>query len=444
MTLALRASAWSWVAAAVGAGLALLLIDDPRLARASALAVAALALWLGEAVPVFVPTLLLAAAIPVVMPAHPDFTLGQVLAAGANPVLTLFLGGMVMAAAAQRHGLDRALSSRLLRAARGSPLGVMAGCMAASAGLSMWMSNVAATAMMLVVAMPLLASLAGDAPLRRAVLLGIAIGANLGGMATPIGTGPNALAITAAAAAGTPIAFAQWMLIALPPTIIALVGVGALIAWSHGVARAPRLAVGGAPAPLDRRGQATLALAGAMIAAWLTGPLHGLPIEIIALIGAAAFFATGLLAAEDLARLDWATLLLIAGGLILGDLLGDAGVLRAVAEALRGLGLGHGLLIAALIALAALASAVMSNTGTATLLIPLGMTVAPDPGTAVLIALGCSLGFPFAISTPPNAMVVAQGVRSRDLLLPGAVTLVVGVALAAWLGPWWLRLAGVG
>jgi sodium-dependent dicarboxylate transporter 2/3/5 len=85
----------------------------------------------------------------------------------------------------------------------------------------------------------------------------------------------------------------------------------------------------------------------------------------------------------------------------------------------------------------------MSNTGTAAVLIPLTAAVDPAPSITIIVAVACSLGVPFAISTPPNAMAIAAGVKARDLLLPGLIILVGGCALVALTGPLVLNTLGI-
>jgi sodium-dependent dicarboxylate transporter 2/3/5 len=88
-------------------------------------------------------------------------------------------------------------------------------------------------------------------------------------------------------------------------------------------------------------------------------------------------------------------------------------------------------------------SALMSNTGTAAVLIPLAATIDPLPSTAIIIAVASSLGVPFVVSTPANAMAVAGGVRSSDLLIPGLVLMIGGCAVVTLTGPLVLRAVGI-
>ena len=144
------------------------------------------------------PTLFLWAMTPLLLSGYGEqFQLTRVLGWSANPVLALFLGGFILSVAASRHGIDNLIARLAVRLSGGHRLGLVALVIAATALLSMWMSNIAAAAMMLAALHPLFVGTPKNNSFRRATLLGIAIGANFGGIATPIGTGPNAIAIAA-------------------------------------------------------------------------------------------------------------------------------------------------------------------------------------------------------------------------------------------------------
>ena len=432
------------VLAASAAGAALLIIDDPLSARAAALAAAALVLWLSETVPPFVPTFALLAAAPVVLGGFgPAYAPRAVATWAIDPVLGLFLGGFAMGSALARHGLDAAVAAYVVRHARGRRSALVALVLGAAAFLSMWMSNTAAAAMLLAALAPVLAS--ADAPLRRGLLLALAMGANFGGMATPIGTGPNAIAL-AALPPGTTVSFGHWMAFAVPLAAMALAVTWLLIRLLH-----PAACQGAFIAPAAERPQRTggaravIALAVLAVAGWLGEPWHGVPAAVVSLALATALFAGGLLRPRDLGLIDWSTLLLIAGGLALGRLLEQAGLVGALTGQLHAAGIAPTTAVVALVLLTACLSAVMSNTATATMLVPVAAQLDPaSPALPILIALGASFGMPFAISTPPNAMVVGAGLRGRELLVPGVTVMIGGSVLLALTGPAVLRWFGIG
>jgi sodium-dependent dicarboxylate transporter 2/3/5 len=425
----------SWAAAGLAASLTLVLVDDAERARAAAIAAACLVLWLSGAVPAHVPTLLLLVLVPLGLgPLEARYRLGEVLTWAAEPVLALFLGGFALGLAARRHGVDAAVARLALLAARGRRELLVVFVMIGTASLSMWMSNVAAAAMMLAALRPL-AAVERDEHFRRALLVALALGANLGGMATPVGTGPNAIAI-AALSHTSPISFVQWMGFALPLAALMLLAGLALLALRlrfSGRFEAPTATLA-APAGSERRIPSVVAVFAACAVLWLTEPLHGVPASVTALGAAALLFGSGLLARDDLGRLDWSTLILIAGGIVLGRLLEASGLVEALAGAVDWSAVPGWTRTFALVFSSALLSAVMSNTATATVLIPLAASLDPAPAVAVLIAIGCSLGFPFVISTPPNAMVHGEGARSSDLLFVGLPSMLLGSLLVSLTG----------
>jgi sodium-dependent dicarboxylate transporter 2/3/5 len=185
------------------------------------------------------------------------------------------------------------------------------------------------------------------------------------------------------------------------------------------------------------------AVFGATVLLWLTEAVHGVPAWQIALGAAAALLLLGLLRPRDLLHLDWATLVLIAGGIALGALLDRSGLMRLMAEQLPLATAPPTLRILALCLMSAFLAALMSNTGTATLLVPLALAVSGAPSAGVLVAVAASLGVPFVTSTPPNAMAYGAGLRAKDLLVPGLIIMLGGCVLVAVTGPWVLRLMGV-
>ncbi|MCI6318599.1 MAG: anion permease, partial [Rikenellaceae bacterium] len=122
-----------------------------------------------------------------------DYT--AVMAAFANPIIMLFLGGFVLAIAATKVGLDVQLAKILLKPFGTNPKTVMLGILCVVAMFSMFMSNTATAAMMLAFLTPVLKSLPADGKGRIGLALAIPVAANIGGIGTPIGTPPNAIAL---------------------------------------------------------------------------------------------------------------------------------------------------------------------------------------------------------------------------------------------------------
>jgi len=154
---------------------------------------------------------------------------GAFLAPLAHDVVILFLGGFLLSAAISKHGVDRVLMQRVLPHLGASPRALLFGVLGLTAFFSMWMSNTATAAIMVGVLGPQLADRDAGDPSARALLLAVAFGANIGGIGTPIGTPPNAIAYGALNAAGYPVTFLTWMLVAVPLVILLLIATGALL-----------------------------------------------------------------------------------------------------------------------------------------------------------------------------------------------------------------------
>jgi sodium-dependent dicarboxylate transporter 2/3/5 len=177
---------------------------------------------------------------------------------------------------------------------------------------------------------------------------------------------------------------------------------------------------------------------------WLTEPLHGIPAAVIALGSAALIFLAGVLTKKDLTRIDWSTLLLIAGGITLGRLLEQSALIKTASANVPFADFHPMFGLFLLCLTSAMLAALMSNTATTVLLIPLAMTLIPAPSTAILIAVSASFGIPFVISTPPNAMVFGQGgVKFGDLFWPGIVLMVAGCFLVSLTGQAVLNFVGI-
>lgn len=419
-------------------------ISDARMSRAAMIAGVCLVLWLTEAIPLYATTLLLwvamAASLGPVDPKH--FSLSRTLANAVNPVNALFFGGFVLSAAATRYGIDRYIAGWMVRASGGSRRMLLLAIMAGTAVLSMWMSNIAAGAMMIATLRPLFTGTDENLRFRTALLLGVAFAADFGGIGTPIGTGPNLIAIGAVADQQR-ITFLDWMVLGVP---LAAVMVGLAFVLLMGMYRVSgRLAATTIPQQrLTRRGWCVVAIFFACVTAWLTEPLHGVPAALVAVAAAAILFGSRLLGIIDLRNIEWETLLLVAGGLTLGHLFEDSGLARAMAGAVAWDALPTVVVVLLLVLVCATLSALASNTAAAAMLVQIGLGVLPGAGTAVLVALGASMGVPFVISTPPNAMAYGQGgLRPRDLFVPGMILMLAGCALLALTGPTVLRILGM-
>ena len=434
--------------------LAPLLVDVPGLEdmgeRMLAIFLLAIVLWVTEAIPL-VATAVLVIALEILLvsnqallpvPGDGDATkYSAFLGALANPVIILFLGGFLIADGAEKYRLDKNLAAVLIRPFTGSARTTVLGLMVITAMLSMFMSNTATTATMFAVIIPILGALpAGRA--RAGLALSIPVAANVGGIGTPVGTPPNAIALGALEEAGYDVSFLDWMIMAVPLMVMILVGAWLLICVL--------LLPGGLKVELDMRAQwhtdrkalTFYVIAAATILAWMTESLHGVSANVVGFLAVAALLVTQVMGAEDLGRLSWPVLWLVAGGIALGDGVGATG-LDAWILGLFGWDAMPAFVVIIVMGMLGLAmSNVISHSAASNLLIPLAMGLATgidglEPVTiAVVLALACSLGMSLPISTPPNAIAYATGeVTTADMAKVGVVVGVVGAALLVLLMP---------
>ncbi len=414
----------------------------------AAIFVLAALLWMTEALPLFA-TSLLVIGLQLILLANPGGWAGlgfesgsspgyrAILQSAADPVLLLFFGGFLLARAAVKEGVDRSMSALLLKPFGDKPRAALAGVLAVTALFSMFMSNTATAAMMVALVAPMLAAMPKDEPFRRALMLAVAFAASVGGMGTPIGSPPNAVAVGHLQQAGLRVTFLEWMLVAVP-LVAAVLALAWWLLWRHFGPRDAALRFTYESAPVGRRGWFVVTVFAVTVLLWLSDRWHGLPASVVALLPAIALTTSRTLNRDDLNSLQWNVLILIAGGLALGEGMSVTGLDRIIVSWLP-LGEGGALwaLAAGLVAGTLLLSTFMSNTAAANLLLPIGISAAAsfdDAGAARFIAMNIALAAAMAmalpISTPPNAIVYARGEFSvRELAKLGVMIGAAGAFL---------------
>jgi sodium-dependent dicarboxylate transporter 2/3/5 len=430
--------------------------------RVAAVALLMAILWMTEAVPLAATALLPLALFPGLGIA----TIEEVAAPYANPLIFLFLGGFLIALSIERWNLHRRLALTVVHRVGAREDFQIGGVMLATALISMWVSNTATTIMMLPVALSIIPRDASGAvdPARRefasALLLSVAYGASIGGVATLVGTPPNAFfAGFMLETYDRQIGFGQWMLIGVPVSLAMLA-----ISWlllTRGLFAIRRRALPGAQAAIrgsleamgpmssaEKRISAVFVLTAAL---WMARPLLArefpalqLSDTSIAIAGALSLFLIPsgtrkgdfLLSWECTERLPWGVLLLFGGGLTLAAAIADSGLADWI-----GLQLGAleawpmVLLVAVVTVLVILFSELASNTATAATFLPVAAALAVSLGAdplrlAIPAVLAASLGFMLPVATPPNAIVFGSGYVSVPQMLRAGVWLdVCGVAV---------------
>ena len=348
-----------------------------------------------------------------------------------NPVIMLFLGGLVMARVIQNQKIDHILVGHLLKACGRKPHLILAGFIAATAFLSLWMSHTAATALMLAMLGPMLVHLDADDPFKKALVLAIPFAANIGGIGTPVGTPPNAIALGILAEEGIRVHFLSWMLMAIPLALILLLFAGFVLYRMFPPKKNTVMIPAPAEAAMSGRSKAAVAVALLTIVLWLTAGWHRIPESVVSLLAVGLFAIFGYLKREDINSLQWDVLVLMWGGLALGKAMEVSG-LGQWAVTLPIFSQTGFMLVATFCLLTVGVSILISNTATANLLIPLAMSL---PGEnklllGVIVALSCSCDMVLPISTPSNALAYAMNaITVKDMMKSGAVIVTAAVVL---------------
>jgi sodium-dependent dicarboxylate transporter 2/3/5 len=404
---------------------------------------AALGVWMGiwwvtEAVPIAATALLPLVALPLLG----VLTMNAAAAPYANPVIFLFFGGFILAAAFERSGLHRRLALALLSLVGTKPDRVVAGFMIAGGFLSMWVSNTATVLMLLPLVQPLLRTSSATAkpetatPFEKALLLGIAYAATIGGYGTLIGTPPNALlAGFLTQTHGIRVGFLDYMMIGVPIVVLAIPATWFILtrvvfrvhdddsAIDASAIAAQRAALGAAS-----RAEIFVGVVATCTAiAWMTQPLlervvPGITEAGISVLGAFVLLTIPMNAKweraldwNDAERIPWGVLLLFGGGLSLAAAIQGGGLAVWIGETVSGLRGVHPLvLIVAVTTVITFLTEFTSNTATAAAFLPIASSLAVGAGMnplvlAVAAGLAASNGFMMPVGTPPNAIVFGGG-----------------------------------
>jgi sodium-dependent dicarboxylate transporter 2/3/5 len=427
--------------------------------------------WITEAIPIPVTALL-----PLVL--FPLLGLSNIADAAvpySNPIILLFLGGFVIALAMQKWNLHRRVAITLISALGTKPRRIILGFLVSSTIVSMWVSNTATALMMLPIATSVVALLPSDARGSRALrgfgtalLLSVAYGSTAGGMATLIGTPPNALlAAYVNSVYHLDIGFAQWMLLGVPVTLIALPAVHFVltrVSFRLGTTEVPgmKALLTEERSRLGRvsRGELSVAIVFVLTAlGWIFQPLIARVAPLVsdttvAIAGAVALFMIPVNVRRgefvmdwDATRtLPWNVLLLFGGGLSLAGMIEKHGLSHYLGGLSSNLGGVPVVATACLVCfLILMLTELTSNTATAATFLPIVAATAVSLGQNPLLflipaALASNCAFMLPVGTPPNAIVFGSGfitlpqmAKAGFILEVAMVPIIVGAVLL--LGP---------
>lgn len=448
--------------------------------------------WITEAIPIYVTALLPL----IIFPSLNITQLGQTSTNYADRVVFLFLGGFLLAKAVEKSNLHSRFALNMLKVFGTDPKYIVAAFMVVTGFLSAWMSNTATTMLMLPIAAAVISIFHNKNDQHRfavCLMLSVAYSASLGGMATLIGTPPNAILVSLSKSiTDTDISFGQWLLVGLP-----ISGISLMVAWLYMIKFGAKitdiksiieekdliLKKLSALGRINRDEKLVAAVFVATAIAWITRGLlwrEVLPMvddSTIVIIAAVSLFLLPsvfpnvntnnsrtvnreesskntdsrvitnkknnnynmkLLDWNTAVKIPWGVLLLIGGGLALANAFTTTGVDKWIAQQLNFLGGMHYLiLILAIVSITIFSGEIISNTATAALMIPISASLATtlniDPILLMVpITLATSYGFIMPVGTPPNAIVFASGhVTVAKMARAGLPLDIIGIGIVS-------------
>ena len=371
----------------------------------------------------------------------------------ADPTIMLFIGGFVLAIGMTKTKLDVALARVLLKPFGTKSEIVLLGFLLVTAIFSAFVSNTATAAMMLAFLAPVLRSLPADGKGRIALALAIPVGANLGGIMTPIGTPPNLIVLdNLNKFCGIDITFTEWMLRMIPFVLLMLVLAWLLLRYLFPFKQKNiEIKIEG-DMRWDFHTIVVVATFIVTIFLWMFGKdLWGLNTNVVAMIPIAAFCAAGILQRRDLEEINWSVLWMVAGGFSLGVALSKTGLGGVLVEAIPFASWSPLMVMIISGLVCFLFSNFISHSAAASLLAPILALVAggilSDPvagesfasmgGASALmvgVAISSSVSMILPISTPPNAIAHSTGfIEQKDMvkvgIILGLLGLVIGYAM---------------
>ncbi|KXK31316.1 MAG: 2-oxoglutarate translocator [Bacteroidetes bacterium OLB12] len=412
--------------------------------------------WISEAAPVPVTALL-----PLItFPFLGIMKMSEAAIPYANPIIFLFMGGFMIALALEKHRVHERIALNLVRITGTSGNGIILGFTIATGFISMWISNTATAMMMLPIAISVInllrrtttdAITIGERNFGIALMLVIAYAANIGGIATIIGTPPNVVFIGLLNQFGhEKISFGTWMLVGLPLSMVVM-GLGYFVITrfifpNH----LPKIS--GADAliknrltdlgPMRKEEKLVLTILHSLPFYWIFQQ----PINLllgnellndtnIGMAGGALMFVVPanfkqfrfLLVWKDTEKLSWGILILFGGGLCLAQGLSSAGIIQAVGSYIAQQSQSVNWLLFGLITASIFITELMSNVALVQIFIPVVFGIATNLGIDPIllgmpVTLGASMAFMFPVATPPNAIVFSSGhMKVKDMMKAGFV-----------------------
>jgi sodium-dependent dicarboxylate transporter 2/3/5 len=428
-------------------------------------------LWFTEGISLVATSLL----IPILIVLTDIRTPTEALAPFFDPSVALIFGGFLIGRALTKYELDKRLALLILSRSSRSGGALIISVMSVTAFLSMWISNTAAAAIMIPIALAVISRI-NNSDIRdkygKALVLGVAYSATLGGIGSLVGSPPNPLAASYINSfLGRSFSFMNWIPFGLPVVIIMLPLIWQWILFRFKIPRDVEelgdlkevslkeyLKLG----PMSTEQKYVVAVFASVILLWFTEELpdfiasaigwsgHGISSAIVALIGGASLMILRLLDEKDVSYISWSSLLILGSGIALGGAMIDTGLSAYIAQQLVGLGVLPPLILIIIIgSLAVLVTMVASNTGAAVILIPISIPLSMDLGidpmlVIMIIAIGVSMDFALPTGTPPSTIAYSTGkVSIREMISTGLFVDLLAIFILTVVIIWLWALLGL-
>ncbi|MFW9957349.1 MAG: SLC13 family permease [Candidatus Odinarchaeota archaeon] len=429
-------------------------------------------LWFTEGISLVATSLL----IPVLIVLTDIRTPTEALAPFFDPSVALIFGGFLIGRALTKYELDKRLALVILSRSSSSGGALIISVMGVTAFLSMWISNTAAAAIMIPIALAVISRIRSS-DIRdkygKALVLGVAYSATLGGVGSLVGSPPNPLAASYINSfLGQSFSFMSWIPFGLPVVLIMLPLIWQWILFRFKIPKdidemdelkevslKEYLKLG----PMSTEQKFVIAVFASVIILWFTEELpdfvasaigwpgHGISSAVVALIGGVSLMILRLLDEKDVSHnISWSSLLILGSGIALGGAMIDTGLSAHIAQQMGGLGVLHPLLLLVIIGtVAVLVTMVASNTGAAIILIPIAIPLATSLGIdplliTMVIAIGVSMDFALPTGTPPSTIAYSTGkVSIREMISTGLVVDLLAIFILTVVVIWLWALLGL-
>ncbi len=410
----------------------------PREAQATiAITVFAMVLWIFEVLPLYITAL----AVAVLLILLGGFPAEKVFAQFFDRVVVLVLGGFVIAVAMHKHKLDEYLAYKLLGKFNVSSKMLLLGMIFVTAFLSMWMSNSAAAAIAMPIALIVLAK-NKMRPLKsnfgKSMVLAVAYGATIGGIGTLIGSTPNVMTQKFLTENGLQFGFLDWLIRGFPFMVVMII-ICWILLFLFFIPEKKKVKMIKHPHPFTASQKKVAAILAGTIILWMTENVHGIHNSVVALIPVVLLYVLNLLDAQDFGKIDWGSLVLIGGGIALGMAIDVSGLDDVFSSGLHSALLGNSyfVILLALAGTGILMTSFLSNTAASAVLVPVITVLAATLGlnetnVVVVAAMGVSLDFIFPMGTPPSALAYAtRYITIKDMMKAGLLLSILGAFVLA-------------